>query len=166
MWAKGKTLEDVLVIGEGRGLYKLRGHPKTALVHKTTSSCELWHRILAHINYKEFPYVSKVVTGLPGMKIKHEGTYKGCVQGKNIKNPFLKSDTKTKGTLELIHSDVCGPIPSISLSGYEYYVTFIDDYSRKTWIHFLKNKSEVFEKFKELKALIKNQSEKRIKTLK
>ena len=86
-------------------------------------------------------------------------------KGKNIKNPFSKSDTKTKGMLELIPSDVCGPMPSISLSGYEQYVTFIDDYSRKTWIHFLKNKSEVFEKFKEFKALIENQLEKRIKTL-
>ena len=48
------------------------------------------------------------------------------------------------GTLELIHSDVCGPMPSIALSGYEYYVTFIDDYSKNKWIYFLKNKSEVF----------------------
>ena len=56
-------------------------------------------------------------------------------------------------------------IPSISLSGYEYYVTFIDDYLRNTWIHFLKNKSEVFGKFKESKAFIENHSEKRIKTL-
>ena len=56
-------------------------------------------------------------------------------------------------------------MPSISLSGYEYYVTFIDDYSRKTWIYFLKNKSEVFRKFKEFKALIENLSKKRMKTL-
>ena len=54
----------------------------------------------------------------------------------------MKSETKTKGTLELIDSDVFGPMSSISLSGYEYYVTFIDDYSRKAWIYFLKNKSE------------------------
>ena len=46
--------------------------------------------------------------------------------------------------LELIHLDVCGPMPSISLSGYEYYATIIDDYSRKTWIYLMKNKSEVF----------------------
>ena len=56
-------------------------------------------------------------------------------------------------------------MPSTSLSGYEYYVTFIDDYSRKTWIYFLKTKVEVFEKFKEFKALIENHSERRIKTL-
>ena len=69
------------------------------------------------------------------------------------------------GTLELIHSDVCGPIPSISLSGYEYYVSFVNDYSRNTWIYFLKTKDEVFRKFKEFKALIENHSERRIKTL-
>ena len=60
---------------------------------------------------------------------------------------------------------MCGHIPSISLSGYEYYVTFIDDYSRNTWIQFLKNKSKLFGKFKEFKPLIENHSEKRIKTL-
>ena len=99
----------------------------------------------------------KVVTGLPDLKIEHEGICKGYAQGKNIKNPFLKIEIKTKCTLEVIHSDVCGPMPSISLSGYEYYVTFIDDYSRKTWIYFLKNKSEVFSKFKEFKSLIEKQ---------
>ena len=104
-------------------------------------------------------------TRLLDLKIDYEGTCKGCARGKNIKNPFLKSEKKTKGTLELIHSNVCGPIPSILLSGYDYYVTFMDDYSRKTWIYFLKNKSEVFRKFKEFKALIENHSEKRIKTL-
>ena len=49
--------------------------------------------------------------------------------------------------------------------GFEYYITFIDDYSRNTWIYFLKEKSEVFDKFKEFKALIENLSDKRIKTL-
>ena len=67
--------------------------------------------------------------------------------------------------MKLIHSDVCGPIPSISLRGYEYYVTFIDYYSINTWIYFFKDKSEVFRKFKEFKALIENHSKKRIKTL-
>ena len=127
MWSKGKTLEDDVVIGEEEGgLYKLKGHPKANLVHETTSSIELWHRRLAHINYKALPYVSKVVTWLPDLKIDNEGTCKGFVRGMNIKNPFLKSEIKTKGTLELIHSDVCGPMPSTYLSGYEYYVTFIN----------------------------------------
>ena len=166
MWSKGKTLEYVVVIGEEEGgLYKLKRHPDTTLFHETTSSSELWHRRLAHINYKALPYVSKVVTGLSDMKIDHEGIWKGCSRAKNINNPFLKSETKTKGMLELIHSNVCGHMPSTSLRGYEYYVTFIDDYSRKTWIYFLKTKSEVFGKFNEFKALIENHSKRRIKTL-
>ncbi len=54
-------------------------------------------------------------------------------------------------------------MPSTYLIGYEYCVSFIDDYSRKTWIYFLKNKDEVFGKFKEFKALIENLSNKKIK---
>ena len=53
---------------------------------------------------------------------------------------------------------------SSSLSGYVYYVSFIDDFSRKTWIYFMKNKDEVFNKFKEFKSLIENHTEKKIKT--
>ena len=116
MWPKGKSIEDVVVIGEEEGgLYKLKGHSKTALVHDITSPSELQHKRLAHINYKALPYVSKVVTGLQDLKIDHECTCKGCARGKNIKNPFLKSETKSNGMLELFHYDVCGPIPSTYL---------------------------------------------------
>jgi hypothetical protein len=83
----------------------------------------------------------------------------------NIKNPFPKRENKEEGILELIHSDVCVPILSTSLSGYVYYMSFIDDYSHKTWIYFLKSKYEVFGKFKEFKALIHNLSERKIKIL-
>ena len=67
--------------------------------------------------------------------------------------------------MELIHSNACGPMPSTYLSGYEQYLTFIDGYSRNTWIYFLNTNSEVFGKFKEFKALIENHSKRRIKTL-
>ena len=86
-------------------------------------------------------------------------------KGKNIKNSFPKKDNKAEGVLELIHSDVCGPMPSSSISGYVYYVSFIDDYSHKTWIYFLKSKDEVFNNFKEFKALIENLFERKIKIL-
>ena len=66
--------------------------------------------------------------------------------------------------MEIIHFDVCGPMSSSSLSGYVYYVSFIDVFSGKTWINFMKNKDEVFSKFKEFKALIENHTEKKIKT--
>jgi hypothetical protein len=65
----------------------------------------------------------------------------------------------------LIHNDVFGPIPISSLGKYVYYVSFIDDFSRNTWIYFLRKKYEVFDKFKEFKALVENQTEKKIKVL-
>jgi hypothetical protein len=165
MWVKGETMKEAIVIGkEEGGLYKLKGHSKAAMTHAIENSCELWHRRLGHINYKALPYVCKAVTGLPELKVHHEGMCNGCAQGKNIKNPFPKRDGKV-GVLELIHSDVCGTMPSSSISGYVYYVSFIDDYSRMTWVYFLKSKDEVFSKFKEFKALIENLSERKIKIL-
>jgi transposase InsO family protein len=56
-------------------------------------------------------------------------------------------------------------MPSSSINGYVYYVYFIDDYSHKTWVYFLKSKDEVFSKFKEFKDLIENLSERKIKIL-
>ena len=69
-----------------------------------------------------------------------DGISKGCAKGKNVRNPFPSSDSKTKGILEMIHSYACGPMPTTSLNGYAYYITFVDDYSRKTWITFLRVK--------------------------
>jgi hypothetical protein len=80
----------------------------------------------------------------------------------NVKNPFSKRDNKAEAVLELIHLDGCGPMPSSSISG---YVSFIDDYSRKTWLYLLKSKDEVFNKFKEFKALIEKLFERKIKIL-
>jgi hypothetical protein len=71
-----------------------------------------------------------------------------------MKSLFPSSENKAKGILETIHSNVCGPMSTYSSNGYVYYVSFIDDFSRKYWIYFLKKKGEVFRKFKELKTLI------------
>ena len=109
--------------------------------------------------------MSKVVIGLPEIQMNNEGVCKGCAQGKNIKNPFPRSNGKAKGILDMIHSYVCGPMPTTSLAGYDYYVSFIDDYLCNTWIYFLKRKDEVFEKFKEFKALVENLIENKINIL-
>ena len=88
------------------------------------------------------------MTHLPEIQIEHEGVCKGCAQGKNTKNPYMKSDKKSKGILDIIHLNICGLMQTTSLSGYVYYASFIDDYSCKTWIYFFKKKDEVFERFK------------------
>jgi hypothetical protein len=84
------------------------------------------------LNYKSFPVLSKMVTGLPKFQIDHDGVCKGCVLGNNVKGIFAIIDNRSKGILDIIHSDVCGQMMVPSLGNYVYYVLFIDDYSKKT----------------------------------
>jgi hypothetical protein len=65
--------------------------------------------------------------------------------------------------LQLVHSDVFGHVSVPSLGKSVYYVSFIDDFLRNDWIYFLRKKYEVFDRFKEFKDLVENQTEKRIK---
>ena len=111
--------------------------------------------------------MEKMVTRLPKLNKDHSSIYKGCTLGKNTKNPFHDSTRKTNNVLELIHSDLCGPMSVPSLGGFWYYILFIDDFSRKTWIYFLKCKKseEILQRFKEFKALTKFFSGHKIKTL-
>jgi transposase InsO family protein len=67
--------------------------------------------------------------------------------------------------LELVHTDLCGPTRTQSLQGEKYFMFLIDDYSRMTWVTFLKEKYEAFEKFKEFKALVENKTNLKIKCL-
>ena len=81
MWPKGKTFDDVVVIGEQEGgLYKLKGHLEQDLVHDIVESNELWHRRLAHVHYRALPLARKVVEGLPEIQEKHDGVCKGCAK--------------------------------------------------------------------------------------
>lgn len=84
--------------------------------------------------------VEKTTTGTPNLNSNYIGICKGCVLGKNLKKPFPLSEHKSKSVLELVHTYLCGPIPTLSLGRFSYYIIFIDDFSRKTWIYFLKVK--------------------------
>ena len=118
------------MIGEDDGgLYKIKGQPKKVLSHNSIEPSELWHRRLAHVHYISLPMASKEVSRLLEIQEKHEGICKVCAQGKNAKKKFPNNESKAKGILEIIHSDVCGPMSSSSLSGYVYY-----DFSCNTWI--------------------------------
>lgn len=78
---------------------------------------------------------------------------------------YPHSEAKSNGVLDLVHLDICGPNVVKSITGSLYFVTFVDDSSRKTWIYFLKAKDEVFDQFQEFKALVENQTGKKIKAL-
>jgi transposase InsO family protein len=120
---------------------------------------------LAHIHYRALPALGKMVTSLPEIQIQHKGVCRGCALGKNVKGSFLSSDNISKEILDLINSDVCGPMTVATLNGYLYYVLFIDDHSRKTWIYFLKTKDGVLARFQEFKAQVENLTGRKIKVL-
>ena len=103
--------------------------------------------------------------GLPEIHIEHDGVCIGCALGKNVKGSFSSSDNRSKGILDLIHTDVCGPMIVASLNRYLYYVLFTDDHSRKTWIYFLKTKDGVLARFQEFKAQVENLTGMKIKVL-
>ena len=67
--------------------------------------------------------------------------------GKLTKNPFSRTMERAIDLLEIIHTDVCGPMSVEARGGYRYFLTFIDDLSRYEYIYLMKHKSEMFEKF-------------------
>ena len=106
-----------------------------------------------------------MVHGLPHI-LSTNGVCEGCVLGKHHREMFDKGKSwRDKEPLQLIHSDICGPLETPSLSHAVYFLTFIDDFTCKTWVYFLKYKSETFFKFLLFKSLVENESGKKIKTL-
>ena len=81
------------------------------------------------------------------------------------KYPLNKSPIVSNYVLDLVHSDVWGPAPLSSVLGFAYYVIFVDDYSRFTWLFLLKHKHEVLSVFKHFKSLVENQFSTKIKVL-
>lgn len=114
------------------------------------------------MHYRALPSLRKMVTGLPEIQVEHDSVCRGCGHGKNAKGSFPNNDGQSKGILDLVHLDVCELMSVPSLSVYLYYVIFIDHFSRKTWIYFLKSKNEVFNRFQQFKALVENQTGKHI----
>ena len=94
------------------------------------------------------------------------GNCKGCVIGKHPEHKFDRGkENQATCILGLIHYNTIDFMPITSINGSRYLLNFIDDFSRYTWVFFLKKKSEVCEKISELKALIKNASRLKIKIL-
>ncbi|KAL8092162.1 hypothetical protein AgCh_034456 [Apium graveolens] len=128
-------------------------------------SSTLWHIRLGHMSEKGM----KLLTSkgkIPELKNMEVGFCEPCVLGKQKRVTFAKSGRTPKAKkLELVHTDVYGPTTVASLGGSRYYVTFIDDSTRKVWVYFLKNKSDVFATFKKWKTEVENQTGLKVKSL-
>ena len=103
---------------------------------------------------------------LPGLQSVEMDICEECILGKQKRVNFQTSGrTPRKEKLELVHSDIWGPTTTVSIGGKHYFVTFIDDHSRKVWVYFLKKKSEMFEAFRRWKAMVENETALRVKKL-
>lgn len=142
------------------GMFRLNSEMNTGFLAARSCSNDaiLWHKRLAHASFKKLQQINASWT-------MESSTCDICLLGKHTRQPFKESTTKSQGVLELIHTDVCGPMQVKSLQSSLYFVTFIDDYSRKVVVYCIENKSMVFDIFKEFKARVENQTGKKIITL-
>lgn len=128
-------------------------------------SSDIWHQRLGHINDSYLNKTAKLVDGLIYKGQANTQNCEVCCKGKQARLPFPKDGGRAEGLLQLVHTDICGPMETTSLGGAKYFFTLIDDYSRMCFIYFLKTKDEAFERFKEFKNLVENQQNTRIKIL-
>ncbi|CAG9135108.1 unnamed protein product [Plutella xylostella] len=152
---------------QGNGNVKEEVQQSASLASSSSKvSQEVWHQRLGHLNSRSMGLLNRgMATG-----IKYDSAdYKSCVaciEGKQSRLPFpSKSSSRADEVLGLVHTDLCGPMQKPSFSGARYFLLFIDDFTRKTYVYFLKTKNETFESFRQFKALVENQTERKIKIL-
>lgn len=151
------------------GLYKLvvTKNKHQALTSSVMSTEELWHRRYVHLSEHDLVKLQKksMVEGLPELISEHLEC-EACALGKQHRDEYhVHTKKKQRELIELIHTDVCGPMQTMPIGGAKYFLIFVDDRSRYTWVYFIRKKSDVFEHFKEFKTMIEKQTGKSIKIL-
>ena len=112
---------------------------QSCLVAEVKDPSWLWHFHSGHLSFGRLKTLQQknMVTSLPKINIPSQ-VCEECVVGKQHRTQFPHGKSwRAKGVLELIHSDICGPISPFSNGGKRYLITFIDDYTKKTWVYFL-----------------------------
>lgn len=108
----------------------------------------------------------KLLDGVPTFKEFHQDVVcAGCQHSKSHCLPFPNSNNRASVALKLVHSDLMGPAKSSSYSGFHYVMVMVDDFSRFTWVFFLKHKSEGFTKFVQFKEAVEKEFWQRLKCL-
>jgi transposase InsO family protein len=132
---------------------------------------ELWHKRFCHAGYETLAKMVQddLVEGMPVSaeqfrKVK-QTVCEPCVLGKQTRKPFPSSKRESTGPMELIHTDVCGPMETKTPGGNRYFVSFIDDYSRCAVIQLLQNKNQVKTALSAFVSTMENQFDTKIKKL-
>lgn len=163
-----------LVADREDNLYYLRNNENNHAYHASESldssqnkfaDLIKWHCRLGHINIKDLVESIKNgnIRGLNVCNIPKNFVCEICALNKLTRAPFPKKSSRVANLLEVVHSDLCGPIKVPSLGKSLYFMTFIDEYSRYCVVKFLKHKNEALDAFKEIKTLWENQKSVKIK---
>ncbi|KAK2972111.1 hypothetical protein RJ640_013845 [Escallonia rubra] len=155
-----KVTKGSMVVARGERvgtLYTISGthNHSISLAFTENQRTTLWHHRLGHLSESGMKILHSN-NALPGMKSIQLDFCEGCVYGKQKRVSFRKDGKERKTErLELVHTDVCGRAIVKSLRGNFYFVSFIDDASRKTEIYAIREKSDVYHTFNSVKLLLR-----------
>ncbi|KAL0405206.1 UNVERIFIED_CONTAM: hypothetical protein Slati_3834500 [Sesamum latifolium] len=109
-------------------------------------NAQIWHARLGHISKDR---IRRLVdsNSLEIDNLDHLPTCESCLKGKMTKKPFVGQSAITNGLLDLVHTDVCGPLSIPARGGFSYFINFIDDHSRYGYVYLMRYKSEAFRRF-------------------
>ncbi|KAK4420098.1 Retrovirus-related Pol polyprotein from transposon TNT 1-94 [Sesamum alatum] len=127
-------------------------------------NARLWHARLGHISQDR---MKRLVDSknLEVGDLSELPTCESCLRGKMTKKPFVGQSRLATGLLNLVHTDVCGPLRTQARGGFSYFITFTDDHSRYGYVYLMRYKSEALERFKEFRLEVENQTNCKIKVL-
>ncbi|GJS57471.1 retrovirus-related pol polyprotein from transposon TNT 1-94 [Tanacetum coccineum] len=111
----------------------------------SSSQAWFWHRHLSHLNFDTINLLSKndIVNGLPKVNFVKDHLFYSCELGKAKRKSFkTKTTPSSKGRLQLLHMNLCGPMRVESINGKKYVLVIVDESKRYTWTHFLRSKDE------------------------
>ena len=137
----------------------------TSIEKVNPADINLWHRRLGHLNESYIKCLAKgAAIGINPKPSQHLSECIACIQGKMCRISFKPSNTRAKSRLELIHIDL-GQMDVLSNGKFKYYLTFLDDFSRRCHVAFLKKKSDVAEAFKKFIVSIETQTGDKIRII-
>ncbi|GJS95644.1 retrovirus-related pol polyprotein from transposon TNT 1-94 [Tanacetum coccineum] len=128
----------------------------------------LWHKRLAHLNFKTINKLEKqnLVVGLPSLVYSKDRPCSSCEKGKHHRASFKTKQTfSIKKCLHLLYMDLCRPVTPRSTNHEKYTLVIVDEYSRYTWVYFLKKKSQAPETIMSFIKRVENQNDIKVKQL-
>nr|GFB84459.1 integrase, catalytic region, zinc finger, CCHC-type, peptidase aspartic, catalytic [Tanacetum cinerariifolium] len=145
---------DLLTGSRGNNLYTLSiqdmmaSSPICLLSKASKTKSWLWHRLLSHLNFGAINHLARqgLVRGLPKLKFEKYHLCSACAMGKSTRKTHKpKSEDTNQEKIYLLHMDLCGPMRVESINGKKYILVIVDDYSRFTWVKFLRSKDETLD---------------------